>query len=251
MAVPTTYGWVKVLESHVAKHWTTAEIDKAIQQELGSKADKADKYEIQRIAEKWQNLLNKKSVPKIKPRAKAEASATRASESLFREQLRPEEIRLCAGTLRGLYRLRPIVPNPVILGPVLTLSVLHAWNYYVARHYKDYSHLSDREARMAVAAAWNNMSLEEKNEYKEEYRTLLNQGKDILKGKIVDRETKLKATVVVLRAKERQRLRKNKAYEEELARSAKEDKDELSKTPKVVDPEDEEVLDPGKPISKW
>lgn len=88
------------------------------------------------------------------------------------------------------------------------VTFTNAWNYYMTVNYNKYSALPSKEARQRVGTDWRQLSLDEKEYFRQEYGKLLNLGKDILHGKIVDKEVKELASKKLWESKERTRLRK-------------------------------------------
>lgn len=213
--VPTEYGWVMVKWSHIAKDWTTKELNKAIELKLGDRAHLADKYEIQSIAEEWEQNVATSTIPSVE--TSKDDQKQQANLQLYRDQIKGE----ASSKMISERKLSPVSRSsiPKTLSDSLGLSTLHAWNYYVAQKYQDYKHLLKKEARAAVGILWRKLSSDEKNVYKDEYAALLATGKDILHGKIVDREVKIQATEKIIRAKENIRIKKQKKLQEEMQKS--------------------------------
>lgn len=212
--VPTEYGWVMVKWSRIAKDWTTRELNKAIEQKLGDRAHLADKYEIQRIAEEWEQNVNPSLIPTVvtsKDDQKREANL-----QLYRDQIKGDSSPKSSSVRKQSTTTKPA--KSASSSDSLGLSSLHAWNYYVAQKYQNYKHLLKKEARAAVGLLWRKLTSEEKDFYKDEYAALLATGKDILHGEIVDREVKIQATEKIIRAKENVRLRKQKKLQEEMSK---------------------------------
>lgn len=235
--VPTNYGWVVVKYAFVAKDWTTNQLNKAIENALGERAKTADKYEIQKIAEQWEASVDKSEIPTKKKMTLTE-KRSEANKQLYHDQLKSDLLSpglllsssllslsllslLPLLSLLTLLSLAPTTPTPnirnnILKGEMVHLTALHAWNYFVAKKYPEFKHLLKREARAAVGLMWRRMSDGEKNFYRDEYAELLQGGKDILRGEIVDIEVKLKATEKFFKAKQNHRLRKQKKAEEEF-----------------------------------
>lgn len=204
VGVYTEYGWVVLKHSHVARGWTAKEIEKAVDRELGARAKLADKYEIQQIAEKWEANVNLDEKP-VHKKASPVETQVREERLLFMEQLREE---LSSGKFGKTSRNG--------LGSTDEVTAVQAWNYFVTKKYPEYKHLLKKEARAKVGLLWRKMYPEEKDVYKEEYRLLKALGKDILYGKIVDRETKDKANSRMRRAKALAAKKKKDANDHEL-----------------------------------
>lgn len=200
VGVYTEYGWVVLKQSHVARGWTAKEIERAVESELGARAKLADKYEIQRIAENWEANVSLDEKPVYKKVSPVE-TRVREERLLFMEQLREEMTTGKSGGERSGKE-----PEEV--------TAVQAWNFFVTKKYAEYKHLLKKEARAKVGLLWRKMYPEEKDLYKEEYRLLRALGKDILYGKIVDRETKDKANSRMRRAKALASKKKKEALEQ-------------------------------------
>ena len=198
----TDYGWVLVKQSHVARGWTAIQIQKEVEATLGDRLELADKYEIQKIAEKWESEVDLSQKPVFKKQSNAEAKRLENLQ-LYMEQLKEEVV----GRLPRARTTNSVRNDDDVTG-------VQAWNYFLTRKYADYKHLLKKEARAKVGLLWRKMYPEEKETYKEEYRALKAQGKDILFGKIVDKDTKLKANKRMQRAKAQGHKKKQQKLEE-------------------------------------
>lgn len=201
LGVYTKYAWVLVKQAYVSRHWTAQEIEHEVESRLGNRASEADKFEIQKIADLWQQNVTISQIPKTRKVTNDHLKKS-AEMQLFREQLKEES---ATGKSRGKRTDSSELSEEV--------SAVQAWNYFMAMKYPEYKHLLKKEARAKVGLLWRNMYPEEKEKYQEEYRQLKAQGKDILLGKIVDAATKLKANERIKRAKTAAHLKKQKQLE--------------------------------------
>lgn len=209
--VPTAFGWVLVPKTHVAGGWTQPLLNETLKNSFAP-GSKPLRQEIQQVVDQWVQDVDVSNKPVFKKRTSADLQyedevklyylQTREDESLSSKMPRPRAPRLPRGSSSG--------------GSGGGVTFINAWNYYMAQTYKNFSHLSETEARRAVGALWRQMDVSQKDEYRAKYRELLLSGKDILHGKIVDRLVKLKAVERQRLAKARSLAKKKKALEEEL-----------------------------------
>lgn len=205
--VYTRFGWVLVPKTHIARGWTQPRLNKYLEQEMGkkNKDEPVDLDKVQVLVDKWASTVDLHGKPSIKKKSAAEV---RYEENLklFLQQLR-EEVKDGDKRTQRSARLKKIVTSGDI-------TFTHAWNYFMAKLYPKYSDLSEADARAKVGLTWRLMSMDEKDVYREEYSELLQLGKDIYRGKIVDREVKMKAVERLNLSKERIMAKKLKKLEE-------------------------------------
>jgi len=201
--VHTNFGWVLVPKTHVARGWTQPKLNEYLLQHI--QHDKPDLNEVQSLVDQWAASVDASSKPASKKKTAAEV---RHEESLklFLRQLKDE----AAKGDRKRQRVARVRKN-TLSGEV---TFTHAWNYFMAKQYPLQKHLPEAEARAKVGLMWRLMSMDEKDVYREEYSQLLQQGKDIYHGKIVDREVKLKAVERLNLSKEKSLAKKLKKLEE-------------------------------------
>ncbi|OBA20473.1 hypothetical protein METBIDRAFT_22916, partial [Metschnikowia bicuspidata var. bicuspidata NRRL YB-4993] len=206
----TKFGWVLVKKTHVVRGWTQLQLNQVLEEKLGEPLDQHDWDTVQQYADEWVRTANANQVPKLKRRTMADKSREEDMK-LYLQQLRYDETeeisaddekrrkRRLDGT-KEIKQHKEINKNAV--------SFTNAWNYYMAVTYKTHENLSPKERRVKVGTDWRQMSMDQKEVYRQDYTRLLNLGKDVLHGEIVDQEVKLKATQKLWEAKERARLRK-------------------------------------------
>lgn len=204
----TRFGWVLVPKTHCARGWTQARLNEALEAKFGNPEEPKDPREcvptlqqLQHETDLWSAAVDLAEKPVFKKRTAADMKHE-VDLKLFLLQLREE------GKYKGeKKRLRTSRVKRDISNGNVTFT--HAWNYFMAKSYPKFKHLSEAEARSSIGQEWRLMSMDEKDVYREEYSQLLQLGKDIYHGKIVDRETKIKAV-------ERLNLSKQKSLDKKL-----------------------------------
>lgn len=203
--VCTRFGWVLVPKTHCARGWTQSRLNEVLEAKFGD-IDTADAagpslQQVQLATDAWSDSVDLAEKPVFKKRTAADVKHE-LDLKLFLLQLREE------GKYKGeKKRLRTSRVKRDISNGNVTFT--HAWNYFMAKSYPRFKHLPESEARTSIGQEWRLMSMDEKDVYREEYSQLLQQGKDIYHGKIVDRETKIKAV-------ERLNISKQKSLEKKL-----------------------------------
>lgn len=204
----TKFGWVLVPKTHCARGWTQSQLNEALEARFGHSADsKLPSFdEIQEAVDSWGATVDLNEKPVVKKKSAAELKHE-LDLKLFLQQLKQE------GRYTGeKKRLRVSrVKRDISNGDV---TFTHAWNYFMAKSYPKYKHLPESDARSRIGLEWRLMSMDEKDVYREEYSQLLQLGKDIYHGEIVDRETKMKAVERLNLSKRRSTERKLKKLEE-------------------------------------
>lgn len=201
--VYTKFGWVLVPKTHIARGWTQPKLNDYLSQHI--QREESHFEDVQPLADQWVASVDTSSKPVMKKKTAAEARHEEDMK-LFLRQLKGEEK---PGEKKKLRASR--VKKNVLNGDV---TFTHAWNYFMAKQYPLHKHLSELEARSEIGLMWRLMSMDEKDIYRQEYSQLLQQGKDIYHGKIVDREVKLKAVERLNLSKEKSLARKMKKLEE-------------------------------------
>lgn len=200
--VYTKYGWFLVPKTHLTRVWTQSEVVKAIEakdlQDSGYQAQ-------QEVVDEWAENVDLKEKPKSVPRT-AEQVRTEENIFLFRQQIKEEQH---PEAPPGVERKRRITRNM----NSSTITYTHAWNYFVTVMYPKFKDMTWKESRLQISQIWRQMSLEEKDNYREEYAELLHQGKDIHRGKIIDRAEKVKILEKQSAAKDRLYAKKMKELE--------------------------------------
>lgn len=207
----TKFGWVLVKKSHVARGWTQSLLNKELDNKLGNVSEKPDWEVVQKIADEWAETADISQIPQISKRTGAQVNKDNEMR-LYLQQVRYEEPTEesegaedsedpnIQSAKRELKTYKKINKEAV--------TFTNAWNYYMTVNYNKYSALPSKEARQKVGTDWRQLSLDEKEYFRQEYGKLLNLGKDILHGKIVDKEVKELASKKLWESKERTRLRK-------------------------------------------
>lgn len=211
----TKFGWVLVPKTHIARGWTQPRLNEFL--ELNLKQELPELNEIQSLVDTWASQVDLVDKPSVKKRSAADVRHEQDLK-LFLQQLR-EEAQKGEKSRQRVTRVKRQVSN----GDV---TFTHAWNYFMAKQYAQFKDLPESEARAKVGSMWRAMSMDEKDVYREEYSQLLQQGKDIYHGKIVDRAVKMKAVERLNLSKERSLARKMKKLEEtqnELERQKREE----------------------------
>lgn len=200
--VYTKFGWVLVPKTHIARGWTQPRLNEYLSEHLQSENPVFD--EVQPLVDQWATSVDPSSKPTIKKKTAAEVR-NEEGWRLFLQQLKEEQK---LGEKKKLRAAR--IKKSVLSGDV---TFTHAWNYFMAQQYPLHKHLSEAEARSKIGLIWRLMTMDEKDVYRQEYSQLLQQGKDIYHGKIVDREVKLKAVERLNLSKEKSLAKKLKKLE--------------------------------------
>ena len=183
-AIHTNYGWFIIPKSYYAYRWTTLNIHKAIEDRFPDIKDVPQSHEmLQKVVDDWAQKADLSTKPIMTKTTRADIKKQK-EDALYRTQLK-EDIPSLVAPLK-----QTAVPKK--RSKLGTVTFIHAWNYYFSITHPKYSHLDKKESRREIANEWNAMTTEEKDDYREAYANLLNEGKDIHKGKIVSREEKLK-----------------------------------------------------------
>ncbi|GEQ72898.1 hypothetical protein JCM33374_g6586 [Metschnikowia sp. JCM 33374] len=86
----TKFGWVLVKKTHVARGWTQAQINEALEKTLGDPSDNHDWNDIQEAVDDWTNRTCKKTVPQKKKKTLSEAKQE-ADMKIYLQQVRFNE----------------------------------------------------------------------------------------------------------------------------------------------------------------
>ncbi|KAJ8146662.1 hypothetical protein OY671_000270 [Metschnikowia pulcherrima] len=200
--VPTKYGWVLVRRTHVARGWTQASLNEKLDSKFGNAQQSLDRESIQEVVDDWVESVDIFQKPKTRKRSRADVN----SDNDMRLYLQQSKFEDGTGTAEKRTSETEVKSHKKIDSGAVTYT--NAWNYYMTVTYPKFKHLPHKEARQTVGVQWRQLSLDEKEAYRQEYSSLLKQGKDILNGKIVDSDVKLQASQKLWEAKERTRLRK-------------------------------------------
>lgn len=203
--VPTKFGWFLVPKTHATRTWTQLEITSAIE---ATKPSDHSYQTLQSIVDKWASEVDLKNKPKW---AKPTPAQVQQQEDMFlyRQQLKEEESTPSATKIR-YQRQKRLTRNM----NSNNISNTHAWNYFVTVKYKQSKDITWAEARKVLGEEWRLMSLEDKDNYRTEYAKLLEGGKDIYRGEIIDREKKLKILEKQSQSKDRVYARRIQKLEE-------------------------------------
>lgn len=178
----TNRGWIYVKKTHVARGWTQSLLDAEFGKSLAGKQS-LTLEEIQAVADKWSQDVNLDDKPKFVKKTTAE---TRREDDLRlylkQQNPTPDNFSEITKVMKEVKATSKPVRNEI--------TFTKAWNYYSTINYKKYTGLSPAETRRMVAESWKQLSVDEKDIWRNEYMELLNKGKDILRGEIVDREVK-------------------------------------------------------------
>lgn len=196
----TKYGWFAILPSVFSYKWTKEQIVEQLEarypqiKEDNTKS-KPSITELQLVVDEWSMTVDLKGVPKTKKATKAELEQAR-DDVLYRLQLRADTSR--PRKPKGTVRKKTVSDG--------SLNYTHAWNYFYSTTYPQFSGTMPwKEAVGKVKEMWQDLRIEEKEEYREKYAQLLREGKDIFRGKVVTIEEKEKINSVVAKYKERYR----------------------------------------------
>lgn len=201
-AVNTKFGWVLVPKTHVARGWTQPRLNEYLSEHSTDGNPTLD--QIQLLADSW--VANTSSSEKPATRKRTQVDIQHDEDlKLYLQQLR-EELAQKVG-IRARRVKKDMTTNDV--------TFTHAWNYFMTQKYPVYKRTrTEAEARALVGNEWRSMSMDEKDVYREEYLALIQLGKDILHGAIVDRDVKLKAVERLNLSKEKSLQRKLQKAEE-------------------------------------
>ncbi|CUM50932.1 uncharacterized protein AC631_01328 [Debaryomyces fabryi] len=183
-AIHTNYGWFIIPKPYYAYRWTTLNIHKAIEDRYPDIKEVPRSHEVlQEVVDDWGRTVDISTKPIMTKTTRADIKKQK-DEALYRTQLKEDIPSLSISS-----KQTAVPKKRSRLG---TVTFIHAWNYYFSITHPKYSHLDKKESRREIANEWNALTTEEKDDYREAYANLLNDGKDIHKGKIVSREEKLK-----------------------------------------------------------
>lgn len=185
-SIHTQYGWFIIPKEYYAYRWTAQNIQQSIENRYPDIVEKPRSHEaLQEVVDQWGRETDLTQKPAVRKTTKADIEKHHL-EALYRSQLR-EESREDTSSKKST-RERTVVRkrNPG------TITFTHAWNYFFSVSNPKYKHLGRKEARKEVAQEWNNMTTDEKEEYRGAYAELLAEGKDVYRGNIVPKEEKLK-----------------------------------------------------------
>lgn len=186
-AVLTTAGWLAIPKELSARVWLLAQVSAAI-------AGATDFALMQRTADAWAAATSPSLVPKLKKPTRVEISQA--------EELLAYKAQIRGGKPPGAETRRK---RPVDAGITFT----HAWNFYMAQQWKLFD-MPSKEKRAHIALLWRNLSVDQKDYWREQYQELLELGRDIYKGAIVSREAKAAALKSLFELKQRVAERKKK-----------------------------------------
>ncbi|KAK6203276.1 uncharacterized protein RJT21DRAFT_25881 [Scheffersomyces amazonensis] len=182
----TKYGWFAIPSTHYGSKWTIANIESFIESQPQDSIDTSNIPQLQNlINEKWVPEADLSNIIKVKKLTPKEI-AHQKNEELYMSQLigdRTIEVDVNDKSSNS--------DDGSSKKTTKKIGFIHAWNYYVSLEYTrrggEY-----KKVKLEIAEAWKKISLEEKDYYRNEYIKLLESGKEILHGKVVDREVKLK-----------------------------------------------------------
>lgn len=201
----TDFGWVLVPKTHVARGWTQPKINEVLHTTFPNK-DGLKFEQVQAAVDAWAQEVSLKDKPVAK---KKNAAQVKEEEDLrlYFQQLREEDSTKHAPLAMRALRVKRAAPTG-------NVTLINAWNFFMAKTYPQFKHLPPKEARRQVGMIWRTMSVDEKDVYRGEYLQLLELGKDILHGEIVDREVKIVALERQRIAKEKSKQKKKKLLDE-------------------------------------
>ncbi|KAG7195047.1 uncharacterized protein KQ657_004161 [Scheffersomyces spartinae] len=209
--VNTNYGWFIIPKTHYGYDFTETKLNECIKEQVDE--SNIEEWPLSRIQSEivdvWVKSLTKSSIPKVKNATK-KAKAAREIEDLYTEQMREvventEEVpqvdqdigEECIGSSGGSSSgtnsnsTKKPSKSKTSLEPS-GLKAVHAWNYYVQLNTPKYKHLSTTEARRAIGQAWRDLSLLEKEKYKQQLSDMLKSGVSLYNGKTIPLEEKEK-----------------------------------------------------------
>lgn len=181
----TNFGWFVVPKPYYAYRWTTRLLDQEIKKAYPDiQKNPRSRDEVQSVIDKWVESVKPHDVPAVSKPTKADLERQK-NEDLYRQQLKEDEV--VDGPV--LEKKRKVRYKRTSRGSV---TFIHAWNYFYSVTHPRYAHLGKAEARKEVTGIWNSMTTDEKETYRESYAKLLEEGKDVFRGKIVLKEEKIK-----------------------------------------------------------
>lgn len=200
--VNTLYGWFTIPKTHYGYDFTETRLNECIKQKIeeGSSGPWPLTRIQTEIVDAWVDATPKSGIPKVKSTTKR-AKAAREIEDLYVEQMRevvePEQLsttELESDSKDITEKKSTSTTKATSKTPVdaSALKTVHAWNYYVQLNTPKYKHLSTTEARRAIGQAWRDLSLLEKEKYKQELSEMLKSGVSIYNGKTIPLEEKEK-----------------------------------------------------------
>ncbi|CCE78182.1 Piso0_000799 [Millerozyma farinosa CBS 7064] len=181
----TNFGWFVVPKPYYAYRWTTRLLDQEIKKAYPDiQKNSRSRDDLQSVIDKWVQCVNQHDVPSVSKPTKADLERQK-NDDLYRQQLK--EVEVVDGPASETKR--KVRYKRTSRGSV---TFIHAWNYFFSVTHPRFAHLGKTEARKEVTAIWNSMTTDEKEAYRESYAKLLEEGKDVFRGKIVLKEEKIK-----------------------------------------------------------
>lgn len=182
-AVCTSYGWFLVPKKYVSRGWTESQLDQLLLKipglKLGETISSEDSIfeKAQEEIEKWVEQTKKSDIPN----PEIETALTRkkaAEQALYITQYLGNSLQRKDG---AMVESRPKEER---------VSFTHAWNYFRSICGNEFRKEDGKIDQQAIVLKWKSMSKIEKNEYREAYMKVLQEGKEVFMGKIVTREFK-------------------------------------------------------------
>lgn len=174
----TRYGWYTVPKTHYAPVWTEKNVTKAVESAFSDiQKNPRPILEVQKVVDQWSDSVDISQKPAV-------------VKNTLKEKARKKEDTLYKSQLRGLNR----ASSKQTTSAADRITFTHAWNYYLSVNMLKYEGGLRRAAKAEIASQWNVLPAEEKEECRKAYAELLEDGKDIFRGKIVTIEEKKQKT---------------------------------------------------------
>lgn len=179
----TKYGWFLVPKTHFANQWTLKQLEEVLlkQQEISSLEGPIGlgdpRYEqLQEKIDEWVSATKVSDVPKV-----AAKTAKEKREAANRDLYVKQSMGHTTQRNKDSSGQKPTIER---------VTFTHAWNYYRSVQGIERRERGESLDAKLIAETWRSMGLHEKNQYRQRYAELLELGKDIFRGQIVDKEYK-------------------------------------------------------------
>lgn len=163
-----------VPKTHFSPDWTEEKVTEAVESAFPNiKTSPSPLLKVQKVVDQWAATVDLSGKPIVVKNTNKE-KARKKDDILYRSQL------------RGLTR----AATKKDAQPADRVTFTHAWNYYLSINMLKHGEGGRRAAKAKIAEMWNVLPVEEKEECRKAYAALLEEGKDIYRGRIVTIEEK-------------------------------------------------------------
>lgn len=186
-ALHTSYGWFVVPETHISGQWTAKQVEQELAKTKKVPAEPLDPKsplftELQRVVDKWVDSTKVAEIPQEKKLSKKEIEEEK-KHMLYLKQSQGNS---------QLDKRKGKTGRSAKSSGLPTLNFLKTWSYFYSIKYPELKSLGLATARKHLSEQWRALNLHEKDAYRQEYAKLIELGKDVWRGDIIDIETKRK-----------------------------------------------------------